>query len=635
MAPGQTVDLRNVVRRLVAWPTAALLLAGALGGLLVRTAAGQQFATGLEWSLPALACPTTPGQIPANFFTTFVLPASLAGPAAEGTLACSLSDDAAVRALRCEVQTVHEQAAPASADAAIAAMAQPQSVLATTIADLRIGNVCGQIWAVTPEYAAAREAVAGGPRLVSTRLLPPTVRFPQAPLFGLVAGLFAALLVAAWRARAAASVVPDVGLGGPVATGALVGLLATSSMSNVLVVDVGTFTVRFGQLCALVFFAAVLRERRQRGALTLGAGPVLTGLAWLALAAASATTSYIPGKSLGYLAWAAFDLLVVFGGIALWATTPQRLRFALRAWLAGMALAVGMGAVQLGTWALGGSPPLMGWDTLGLPRINGFSYEPAYFALYLVPGLLFLSARVARLGRRALGSGALAVALLAAVALSTSRSGWLGTAVGLALLLVLLVLRGGRQAALRLGALALAGTLASGALLAASPTLRGHLGRFAKMGVDRTERTSSAPRLIAMSEAAAFFRAHPVTGVGFAGYGGYALAHPAWLRPSDRGAHGVVTTNLYLELAAETGLVGLLAALGLLSSVLWPLFGRLRRPLPSEPAELAAARDGLLLSCVVVFAVMFQFNQTLWRLDIWILLALSFAAAVLPEPEPR
>ncbi len=272
----------------------------------------------------------------------------------------------------------------------------------------------------------------------------------------------------------------------------------------------------------------------------------------------------------------------------------------------------------------------MEWDTLGLPRLNGFSYEPAYFALYLVPGTLVALSQAGRLGRRGLGAGGLAVMFLAALALSTSRSGWLGIAVGIGLLLTLLVLRAGMAAAARLGGVAVAGAVACGLVLAASPTLRTHLARFAKMGVDRGERTSSAPRLEAMREAATYFADHPVLGVGLAGYGAHVLRHPLVPRQADRGPFGIVTANLYLELASETGLLGLAAALALLGTLLLPLSRRLWKAPPHEPTPLAAARDGLLAASLVVILVMFQFNQTLWRLDVWILLALSFAAGTLP-----
>jgi O-antigen ligase len=269
----------------------------------------------------------------------------------------------------------------------------------------------------------------------------------------------------------------------------------------------------------------------------------------------------------------------------------------------------------------------MEWDTLGLPRMNGFSYEPAYFALYLVPGVLVLLCLAARQGKRGLGFGLLAVAFLVAIALSTSRSGWLGVAVGVALMLLLLAVRAGRGPALRLALASLAGLAVCAMVMAASPALRAHLTRFAKMGVDVNERTSSAPRLEAMAEAATIFRQHPVLGVGFAGYGGYTINHPVGLTRTDRGPFKLVTANLYLELAAETGALGLAAALWLLWVLIAPL---LRRSRPDEPPQLVATREGLLLACMVVFLVMFHFNQTLWRLDIWILLALSFAAGTLP-----
>ena len=86
--------------------------------------------------------------------------------------------------------------------------------------------------------------------------------------------------------------------------------------------------------------------------------------------------------------------------------------------------------------------------------------------------------------------------------------------------------------------------------------------------------------------------------------------------------------NLYLEIAAETGALGLFAALALLWTILAPLWRRKRA------AGEDGTADGLLLASLVVMLVMFQFNQTLWRLDIWILLALSFAAGAQSREAP-
>lgn len=624
-----SIDLWRLARKLAAWQTLGLLLAGVLGGTAVRWAGGSSFGRAVRWRLPVPQCPARPGGLPAALIDTFNFPGPLAGAEEGSTFNCRIEGED----LACVVEAGDPSAADQAAAWGLAGLASPTSVLAQRIALVRVGNTCGSVGEVSdPEFAALLQASTQG----TVVLQPPTPadtrpRYPRAPWLGALAGALAAALLAGWRARGAPASSPFApkAHGLPAAL-ALAGLMLTCSMTKVLVLEVGPFKLRFGQLCAVALFALAVRERRRAGAaLELPAAPVLAAIACLLVGAVSSLWSYNPLKSAGYLAWAGFDVLVVFGGLALWACTRERLRLALTCWIAGQAASVLMGGVQLAAWAAGRPPPLMEWDTLGLPRLNGFSYEPAYYALYLVPGALLLFAMVARLRQRAKVAGLLAVAFVGAIALSTSRSGWLGLAVGVVLLAGLGVARGGRRALGRLGIAAVAGVAACAAVMAVSPTLRSHLVRFARMGVDRNERTSSAPRLEAMREAATVFARHPALGVGFAGYGGYLLARPVDFRRVERGAFGITTANLYLELAAETGLSGLAAALALLAAILRPALRRLRQA--SADLELTVLREGLALACLVVFAVMFHFNQTLWRLDIWILLALTFAAGLVPD----
>ncbi len=420
-----------------------------------------------------------------------------------------------------------------------------------------------------------------------------------------------------------------------IATIGIAGLFLTSSMDTFLVWNTGPFTLRFGQLCALILFmAAITHHLRLHEPLCFPYWQFFAAFAYLFMACISALWTQNLVKSIGYLAWAVFDIVVVWWGLILWITNRTRLRQAFLFWGCGMAIDAAMGAFQWCCWLFGYFPPLAYSDGYGFPRINGFSYEPSYYALYLVPGAIFFLTRFAFLGRSAWRSALASVALALLSMLSTSRSGWLGLAVGVIALGIIVAKTKGFDYVKSL-ALPLAGVIILfSTFLLAIPSTRERVVRLSSMAFNPLEKTSSQPRLKGMQQAWQMFSDHPWLGVGFGNYGAYVLAHPELQFPSPvssdpQQAHELVTSNLYLELAAESGILGLSAALLMIAVLVLPLLrsktNRFVNLLPDDLLEWEATRWGLLLASMVVFGVLFQFSQTLWRLDIWSFLALSCA----------
>ncbi|MGI5865495.1 MAG: O-antigen ligase family protein [Myxococcales bacterium] len=651
-----SLDLFALASRVLAWPTAVLLAVGALAGWAAGTFRQPSHQYTVAWSFPPVSCPGDAPLERARYFDRFVLPAT----AVEGlgvrprevperlrgaSLQCQLHETAEAGTLECALRARTAEEARRLAELADAQALSPASPLALALAEARIVGWCGWEYLYArgadpageaavhsfippvPELHALRDGLARGGRSAAPLAPGPVLPGSNAgALLGLVLGLLLAVLVAALRARGATPPENPEGAAGRVATAALAGLLLTAGMDRVLVLDVGPFTLRAGHLFAVVLFAAIALERWKRArAFVLPARPVLAALLFLCLAALSALWSHNPAKSAGYTAWAGFDLLVVLAGIAGYARDERRLHLALRLWLAGMGISLAAGALQVGLWKLGVPPPCM--DVHGFPRMCGLSYEPSYFALYLVPGALMLTTRVALLGRAAWRSGLLALLLFAGLGLSLSRSGWLGAAFGTVLIAARAWMLLGRHALPRLGIAAGAVALVAAVGLLAWPQMRQTAVRFVKMAVDRQEVTSSKPRLESLAQAVQLWKRHPALGVGVGGYGAYVREHPELLKLSPASAQSLVTTNLYLELAAETGAAGLAAALAMLLALLAPLASRLR----GRPAQLDATRatfEGLLIAAAAVFLVLFQFSQTLWRLDTWVLLGLCFAAGL-------
>ncbi len=435
-----------------------------------------------------------------------------------------------------------------------------------------------------------------------------------------VVGMVALAAPEIWWLRLAAAVVGFIYLVAfPATTLAL--MLLTLSWDQLLTVRVGeSATLRLAHLCAGVLFLRMLLQRIRSAEGIRLARPLVAPLAlYFGGAAVSIGLGIGTSKSLGYLAWGLFDAIALFSVLLEAAGTEAGFRRVVRLWLMGAAINAGFGLLQLGFGLMHRPAPLVQQMLGEFPRINGFNYEPAYFALYL------LSVGAVLLGRwlaepKGAGRGVLlAGALFGTAALSMSRSGWLGLALLALLALGVLLWKGRTRELWR------AGGLVAGVGVAAVIMLpRGFLDRapaMAAMAFDRHEASSTAPRLGMMEQAWRVFERNPVMGVGLGGYAGYIAQHPELEVPGAAQEAGrTVTTNLWLEIAAEGGVVGLFAILWAIAATLRALIRVSREPGPMRYWAL-----GFLLSIGLVFAVLYQFNQTLWRLDVWTLLALGWA----------
>jgi O-antigen ligase len=401
-------------------------------------------------------------------------------------------------------------------------------------------------------------------------------------------------------------------------------LLATLSCDQVLTLRASdSMNLRLAHLCALALVLRLVFQRGARLGWRVPVQPLQPLMAYLLLASVGGLFSENLPKTVGYVAWAAADVFAVFAVVLELVKTEAGFRQVRRAWAAGAALAAAFGLVQLALGLAHQPVPLVGQKLGEFPRINGFNYEPAYYALYLESVAAVYLGRWVRGGRGTLKAGAFGLFLVAPAALSMSRSGWLG----MGGLLAYVGWHGVRRASPR----ALAATVATlgaavcmlGLLL--PPKFLAQAPRMAAMALDAREASSTAPRLGLVGQAFRIFLANPVLGVGLGGYGGYVVTHGEFHVPGE--AHDLphlVTTNLWLECAAELGLLGvgvLLWFLGALVLGLW-------RSLRTAPDEERAWAQGLLLSVLLVFGVLYQFNQTLWRLDVWVLLALAWGAVV-------
>ncbi len=309
--------------------------------------------------------------------------------------------------------------------------------------------------------------------------------------------------------------------------------------------------------------------------------------------------------------------------------------------LLGAAMASGALQASIGIWQAflrGTGPEPFRFPGLPFYRAYGTFQQPNPFAgmMGLIApvalGLAFGLLRQPRRSARGMGLGALGLGGLALLALiaSGSRGAWLGAATAMGTLIVMLPARS------RWGFAALAAIAFLGAFLSISGRIPAPLqvrlaGVLEELRITdvrgaevNTANFAIVERLAHWQAALEMIRAHPWWGVGF---GNYAAAYPTyalirWPNPLGH-AH-----NIYLNVAAETGGIGLLLYLAL-----WMVIGaqtwRAWRRNAGWRRGLAAGLMGAWMHLHV-----HQFFDNLYVANLPLLLALYGAWVELLNREP-
>lgn len=376
------------------------------------------------------------------------------------------------------------------------------------------------------------------------------------------------------------------------------GLLVALPVERVLTVDAFGFTVRPAYLFMALLIGLNLAKVPRAG--VAGVAGAVVALAVVA----SALTSLDPRQTAGYAAWSIFTILFFVSMVG----RLRGRRDLVETWARAYVLTAGL----WGVFTLLHSLMSFGFDDLAysfvgdLPRVHALAYEPSFLAFYLVPAF-YLSFATAQHASTA--------GTLAGVIASTSRAGLVGLAAGGVVLLLL----AGRTI---LPKLALCGVAAAAAVGVQLLLSRGDYAGFVTRTVTLEEQASITPRLATWSDAWDVFLAHPVNGVGAGAYGGG--VHELGIA-LDLPADVIKTSNLWVEVLAELGVIGFAALIALLGFAVFGLWRR-RRDEPLVP---------FLLTGIVASAAMFAFVQTLWvpyRWIVWILaFSVSFPLAGLPR----
>jgi hypothetical protein len=166
-------------------------------------------------------------------------------------------------------------------------------------------------------------------------------------------------------------------------------ILLTSSFDIFLVLEAGG-NYRFCQIITpILVFLAIVKAARSKRIPVLGAVPLVL---WFIFQVSFIPTTDFWPKSVGYCFWLLLNLSLVFSCVQLFSDNLGSLLTILRWYVYSFALVASFGIVQFLLPLLGlGGPLVKQWFIpQDLARANGFSYEPSYFASYLLIGFVLV-----------------------------------------------------------------------------------------------------------------------------------------------------------------------------------------------------------------------------------------------------
>ncbi len=203
--------------------------------------------------------------------------------------------------------------------------------------------------------------------------------------------------------------------------------LLTASFEIFLVVNLGGNFKAAQVASILVAFSMLVRH------LVTGEKLILPRNLALLIAVLFLSLIYVPlstltGKSIGYSAWLALDILSIVLFINTFRTKVLLMKM-LRVFLMSFIFCSGFGISQQMLTFIGIEAPLVTQYWLGgaFARINGFNYEPSFFSTYLMIGWVFC-VYLTEYGEVTLGHRLVKVTLwmtTLALVLCSSRMGWL------------------------------------------------------------------------------------------------------------------------------------------------------------------------------------------------------------------
>lgn len=340
-------------------------------------------------------------------------------------------------------------------------------------------------------------------------------------------------------------------------------------------------------------------------------------VAWMLVSLAWAPDPGFASRPAKELLYASFGFLFVLG------TTVDRrqVRWLLMAFVAGAAISVLWGAAKGGLSLSGGAASEVA-DTEG--RFQGGAGDPNYLAAVLVPAIMLAGGLAIAAGARRRALLALATAIVAVgLAATQSRGGLLA---GIACSIVALAIWRARRRTI-VSLIVLAGTATMMFFLANPSAL--HRIEKSNQGSGRVDIWQVAWRVV---------HDHPFFGVGIAQFpqvSPHYVLNPGLLNYVNLIVEKhIVVHNLYLQLWAEDGIVGLLLFAAVVAASIAAGWRAAKSFDAQGDLEMSALARTVIIGLTGMLVASF-FLSNLENGQLWILLALGPALAGIAARQPR
>lgn len=392
-----------------------------------------------------------------------------------------------------------------------------------------------------------------------------------------------------------------------------------------LVLDIGGFSIRMSQLLLMLPIVLFILHFLIRGECKAPLGYKSLVVWFVFLVLFIPHTTFIV-RNISYVIWMLFNILLIFSSVQ-FINNDKKLLYVFKAYLYSYLFVGSFGISQFVLSVLGINPPLVTqfWPN-GIARINGFSFEPSYFATYMIMGwVLFLYLKLTKtsiVSKRFLniGFGIITVSLI----LSTSRMGilMLGLWVsGYVILFLKWIFKG------RFHKPYFKIILSFGVVFCAVVwfILFDSSGKYdfllAGTGLKGTANHSVETRDSDLRDTLNVFFESPFIGYSLGG-----------VAPAIGGMYGVNVTDqvtvqkyegmsVFLEVLAASGIIGFIPfILYILSIIIKPL--KLAKLINKDSKDILM---GFALSLIAIL-ILLQFNQNISRLYLWFHIALLSSA---------
>lgn len=334
-------------------------------------------------------------------------------------------------------------------------------------------------------------------------------------------------------------------------------------------------------------------------------------------------------RNIGYAFWLCFNVLLVFATVQLF-DTPEKIRKLCQVYLFSFFAMSLFGLVQFAIPLIGGPGIYVEqWFIQDkVARVNGFSYEPSYYATYLLTGwclhMYLIEVKHSWFNQKFLKTSLFFITI--GMVLSTSRMGWLFLVVWFLrfpLMILINFVRGELKKIHLYYLLGVSGLIASLVLFVYAFIGFDNLEIiFAGLGIMDTSAHSSATRWEGMLDTLEVFLKSPLIGYGLGGIS-YAIGNLNGIKvDSLELAKLYEGVCIYAEVLAASGFVGFLFFI-YYQFVL--IYRPLKLALQTRSQDFKYLLKGLMYSFLFLLAIL-QLNQNILRPYFWMHVAIISAA---------